>query len=225
MWDTRFIHLFCLSLLHTFVSEHFHASWIYPRDEPMQILLSSLNKDTQWSFTLKQSQHLEIAERLVCSSCSAIRMRAECTSRSRLRDKRFYCYIIIIARMCTFTCLPACVFLMLSYSNGLISASWSCAEELFLFTTLPSRSMINFALKFHPTPPGNLSKQYDHIGFAFGPSTSPLAMTVPLNPFSRANFLMSALFANSCPPNCPHGYNKISSPSLLYFFSSATSPS
>lgn len=116
-------------------------------------------------------------------------------------------------------------FFMLSYSNGLISASWSCAEELFLFTTLPSRSMINFALKFHPTPPGNLSKQYDHIGFAFGPSTSPLAMTVPLNPFSRANFLMSALFANSCPPNCPHGYNKISSPSFLYFFSSATSPS
>lgn len=103
--------IFCLSLLHTFVGEHFHASWICPRDEPMQILLSSLNKDTQWSFTLIQSQHLEFAERLVCSSCSAIRMRAECTSRSRLRDKRFYCYIIIIARMCTFISLPACVFL------------------------------------------------------------------------------------------------------------------
>ena len=178
-------------------------------------------------------------------------MRAEYTSRSRYKTNAFIAILLllrghIIIIIITLLFAAAYFFhlvlsrsrfrfsLLLSlllflffffYSNGLISASWSCAEELFLFTTLPSRSMMNFALKFQPTPPGNLSKQYDHIGFAFAPSTSPLAMTVPLNPLSRANFLMSALFASSCPPNCPHGYKRISNPSLLYFFSSATSPS
>lgn len=180
-------------------------------------------------------------------------MRAEYTSRSRYKTNAFIAillllrgHIIIIiiiitllfaaayffhlvlsrSRFCLSLLLSLLLFLLfLFYSNGLISASWSCAEELFLFTTLPSRSTINFALKFHPTPPGNLSKQYDHIGVAFAPSTSPFAMTVPLNPFSLANFLMSALFANSCPPNCPLGNKRISRPSVLYFFSSATSPS
>ena len=175
-------------------------------------------------------------------------MRAEYTSRSRYKTNAFIAILLLLrghiitllfaaayffhlvlsrARFCFSLLLSLLLLLLLFlfYSNGLINASWSCAEELFLFTTLPSRSTINFALKFHPTPPGNLSKQYDHIGVAFGPSTSPFAMTVPLNPFSLANFLMSALFANSCPPNCPHGNKRISNPSVLYFFSSATSPS